>query len=714
MTFLSTLKNHVGLAATAALVLFFGITACDVGGPATGDPPTREEANNLTVAERIEEWSTLGYLEEQLRSAGLFEPLKNENNSYTVFATRLDGIDRSALESGQARLSNILQYHVVSGKELKVEDLSDGQTLETMSGEQLTVTTADTSTYVNGALIETEDITASNGFVHIVSRTLLENQSLTSRLDLEAQTGVIDSAIVKQGGIPSGGPYTLFAPINGGFGGLELSTLLNSSNILESLVQYHLVSGETLSGDLSDGQTIQTVDGASLDVTIEGDGTVLINNSEVETADLRTTNGVIHLIDRALLQNQSITDRTALTSNFSNFEAGLKQANLAGTLDGSGPFTVFGPQNGAFGSIDTDTLFSSQSPLQSVLEYHVVQGEYRSGDLSDGQTLTTVDGAELTVSIVDGTPVVNGYAIDEPDLIAGNGVMHGMNDVFLENQTVADRAALTAVSTTFENLLQQAGLYSTFDDPDQTYTVFAPADQAFAALNSNAAQALTAPRSENLLSKILKYHTVSGEAYSSTELASGQRLQTLQGSSVRTAAGSGSFQVNGIPAASPDLRSNNGVAHLIEEDLLLPAFDVVEKAFITGRTLLDKALFEANTRDDVKDANDITVFAPTNAAIENYLQSNYGTTSFSDLSALERDTIRQDLRFHVATEQVTATEFADGDSVETVEGSYINFSVDGNTVTLEGSATVQETDIEGTNGFVHGIDRVLVAPENRQ
>jgi len=707
--------TYAGLAAAVAVALFFGVTACDVGGPATGDPPTGEEANDLTVAERIEEWRSLEYLEERLRSAGLFETLNDEEASFTVFATRFGGIDRDALESDPSRASEVLQYHVVSGEELEVENLSDGQTLETVSGGQLTVSTADTSTFVNGARIQSQDIRASNGFVHIIGRTLLENQSLSSRLELEAFTGRIDSAIVEYGGIPSGGSYTVFAPTSGGFGRLELSTLLENDDILKPFVEYHLVPGETLSGDLSDGQTIQTVDGASLEVTVEDDGTTLINGTEILLPDLQTTNGVIHLTGEALLQNQSITNRSILTTNFSTVEEAVREANLASTLDGDGPFTVFAPQNGAFGPVDTETLFGSSSLLESVLKYHVVQGKaLRSSDLSDGQTLTTVEGATLNVSVSGGTPTVNGYPINRPDIVAGNGVVHGMGDVFLENQTIATRASLTSTSTSLENLLRESGLFSPLDDPDNTYTVFTPEDGAFAALDGNAVSALTAPRSENLLEKVLGYHVVPDAELRSAELQSGRRLQTMQGSNVRTAAGSGTFQVEGIPISEPDVEATNGVMHTIEEDVLVPPLDVVEQAFMTGRTLLDKALHETGIRQDVKSRNEVTVFAPSNEAINEYLDSTYETTSFDALTDSEKDEVRQNLKYHVVPDEVAAGEIADGDSVKTVEGSFLNFAVEGGTITLEGEATIQAANLQSTSGLVHGIDGVLVAPGNRQ
>jgi transforming growth factor-beta-induced protein len=699
---------------SVVLALIVGVTACDVGGPAAGDAPERGDAKSRTVAERIEEWGTLNGMEAQLRSAGLYETLNDEGSTFTVFATRLSDLsEESVAAADQSVLTDILQYHVIQGEELSSDDLSDGQTLETVSGDNLTVSTTDTTTSVNGAQILTKDVGATNGLVHVVERTLLANQSLSTRLALDGFTQTTQALIEENGGIPGDGPYTIFAPVDGGYGGFELETLASNSDFLSSFIGYHVVEGRLRASDLSSGQTIETQSGNELQVSVEDDGTVLVNGFEVVTTNLEATDGVVHRIDGALLQNQSVAGRTALATVYSNLEGGLDQVGLTGTLEGGGSFTVFAPQNGAFGGIDTDTLRSSDSFYRSVLEYHVVPGQVlESSDLSSGQALETVGGAELQVTEEGGTVRVNGYPVQEANIQASNGVIHGMGSIFLENQTVANRAVLTSVLTSLEDLLQRANLYGALNDPDGTFTVFAPADGAFAELNANAVSALTADRNRDLLRKILNYHVVGGEAFSGTELQEGRRLQTLQGSSIQTAAGSGGVQVNGIPVTQPDLQTSNGVVHLIEGDVLLPSLDAVEQSVMEGYTLLEQSLTETDLRQDVKDANEITVFAPTNAAFEEYLDSAFGASSLADLTQAQIQEVSENLQYHVATEEVGAAAIDDGDEIPTLEGSNLTFTVEGDAITV-GGASIQEANIQSTNGVIHQIDQVLVAPSNR-
>ncbi len=106
------------------------------------------------------------------------------------------------------------------------------------------------------------------------------------------------------------GPYTVFAPTNAAFEALPtgtLDTLLKPENVeqLKSILTYHVVSGEVLASDLSDGQEITTVQGGKLTVSIMGDMAYLVdakgNKVIVEQADVNASNGVVHVIGGVLL-----------------------------------------------------------------------------------------------------------------------------------------------------------------------------------------------------------------------------------------------------------------------------------------------------------------------------------------------------------------------------------------------------------------------------
>ena len=101
------------------------------------------------------------------------------------------------------------------------------------------------------------------------------------------------------------GPYTVFAPTDDAFAAVPAGTLddllADPKGALTDVLTYHVVPGKVMSTDLSDGMMADTVNGAQLTITINDDGTVMVNDATVTTADIETSNGVIHVIDTVLI-----------------------------------------------------------------------------------------------------------------------------------------------------------------------------------------------------------------------------------------------------------------------------------------------------------------------------------------------------------------------------------------------------------------------------
>lgn len=109
-------------------------------------------------------------------------------------------------------------------------------------------------------------------------------------------------------------------------------------------------------------------------------------------------------------------------------------AELVETLQGEGPYTVFAPTNDAFaalpdGTLDDLLLPENQDQLTEILTYHVVPQEAMAADLQDGQTLTTVQGDELQVSVDGDTVMINDATVTTADVDASNGVVHVIDGV---------------------------------------------------------------------------------------------------------------------------------------------------------------------------------------------------------------------------------------------------------------------------------------------
>lgn len=120
--------------------------------------------------------------------------------------------------------------------------------------------------------------------------------------------------------------------------------------------------------------------------------------------------------------------------NFSTLVKAVQAADLAGTLQQDGPFTVFAPTNEAFAMLPDDVVQFLLQPenkdlLVDVLTYHVVSGKVTSDQLETG----TVDslGGGLSIAVSGSSVIVNNASVIQPDVEASNGVIHAVNRVLI-------------------------------------------------------------------------------------------------------------------------------------------------------------------------------------------------------------------------------------------------------------------------------------------
>jgi len=123
--------------------------------------------------------------------------------------------------------------------------------------------------------------------------------------------------------------------------------------------------------------------------------------------------------------------------------------------------------------------------------------------------------------------------------------------------------------TTLISVLEATGLNSTLKDPGP-FTVFAPTDDAFAALDTDVLNWLLA--NPTALTEVLLYHVVSG-AFNSTELVALGSIQTLQGDNVSITEGA-SVMVDGANITVVDIECTNGIIHVIDAVMIPPAYRV--------------------------------------------------------------------------------------------------------------------------------------------
>jgi len=422
----------------------------------------------VDVVVNSEEHTTL---EAAVLAAGLAETLSGDG-PFTVFAPTdaafaalPEGTIDTLLADPTGDLTQILLNHVIGATVLS-SDLSDGQTATTLNGTDITVTISDNGVFINDAQVTVADITAENGVVHVIDAILLpppaKPASVVDVIVNSEDHTTLEAAVLAAGlaeTLSGDGPFTVFAPTDAAFAALPEGTidtlLADPTGDLTQILLYHVIGATVLSGDLSDGQTATTLNGADITVIINDNG-VFINDAQVTVADVETDNGVVHVIDAVLspppAKPASVVDVIVNSEDHTTLEAAVLAAGLAETLSGDGPFTVFAPTDAAFaalpeGTIDT-LLADPTGQLTQILLYHVVGATVLSSDLSDGQTATTLNGTDITVTINDDGVFINDAKVTVADVETDNGVVHVIDAVLLPTMVSiidVDNSALISV-----------------------------------------------------------------------------------------------------------------------------------------------------------------------------------------------------------------------------------------------------------------------------
>ncbi len=275
---------------------------------------------------------------------------------------------------------------------------------------------------------------------------------------------------------------------------------------------------------------------------------------------------------------KNIVELAVATPDLSTLVTAVTKAGLTETLSSPGPFTVFAPTNAAFDKLGTATiaaLLADKAALTKVLTYHVVPGKVLKADIPLGKSITTVQGATITINVVGSdvfiTDAQGGKSkIVTTDIMASNGVVHVIDTVIMPREpNIVELAVATPDLSTLVTAVKAAGLTETLSGPGP-FTVFAPTNAAFAKLpKADLDKLLADPKA---LANVLRYHVVSGKVLKA-DIPLGKAIKTVQG---------GSITINEVGAdvvitdalhrtskiTATDILASNGVVHLIDTVIL--------------------------------------------------------------------------------------------------------------------------------------------------
>ncbi|MAH99098.1 MAG: hypothetical protein CMA12_07145 [Euryarchaeota archaeon] len=184
--------------------------------------------------------------------------------------------------------------------------------------------------------------------------------------------------------------------------------------------------------------TVTMLNGDEATFTVAADGTVKIGEATVTLPDVPASNGVIHVIDKVLMPPVDLLDIPTTAANtgvHASLVTALTNANLVTALQADGPFTVFAPTDEAFAAAGIDlTTFDTDeeiATLADILTYHVYSGSVQSSAVTDGMTVTMLNGDEATFTVADGTVKIGEATVTQADVITANGIIHVIDKVLM-------------------------------------------------------------------------------------------------------------------------------------------------------------------------------------------------------------------------------------------------------------------------------------------
>jgi uncharacterized surface protein with fasciclin (FAS1) repeats len=649
---------------------------------------------------------------------------------FTVFAPTDQaftdaGIDLASLDTpeGKATLSDILLYHVVSG-EVPASAVTECLSATAVNGQPLSFT-VDGGVMVNDATVTLADVSTSNGVIHVIDKVLTPTDTPNDIPRTAQCTGLHDSLVagVIQAELlttlQGTGPFTVFAPTDQAFtdAGIDLASLDTAEGkaILSDILLYHVVAGNVPSTAVTECMSADAANGQPLSFTVNGG--VMVNDATVTLADVSTSNGVIHVIDKVLSPTDTPRDipRTAqCTGVHDSLVAGVIQAELLPTLQGDGPFTVFAPTDQAFADAGIDLAaldtVEGKAALTDILLYHVLAGEVPAANVTECLSATAVNGNPLSFTVGADGVMVNDATVTATDVPTSNGIIHVIDKVLTPTTTPNDiprTAQCTGIHNSLVAAVVQAELLETLQG-DGPFTLFAPTDQAFADAGIDLAS-LDTVEGKAALTDILLYHVVTGEVPSSavTECMS---ATTINGNPISFTVGDG-VMVNDASVTLADVGTSNGVIHVIDK-VLTPTStpnNIPRTAQCTTiHDSLVAAVVQAELLETLQGDGPFTLFAPTDQAFAD------AGIDLASLDTVEGKAVLSDiLLYHVVLGEVPSSAVTECMSATAVNGQTLAFTV-GDGVMVNG-ANVTLADVNTSNGVIHVIDKVLTptdAPNN--
>lgn len=315
------------------------------------------------------------------------------------------------------------------------------------------------------------------------------------------------------------GPFTVFAPSNEAFTSLSLKELsdLHPRDGSPSLMQYHVISGRlNISVARKKNQEFVTLyKGNKLRFNKYSFGVATVNCARIMKPDELATNGIVHVIDKVIRpvdMNSNIAQKIQDDERFSQFGMALLVSKLHKRLKNEKrSFTVLAPTNEAFAKLPQhvlDKIFTDADTAEKIMKRHIIKGVFCADAIVVAIGLRTVDADRMLFRCKRDGLSINQAKVVHPDIVTGNGVIHGIDTVLLPDSVKNLTELLTDMQLSgFLDLMEQAGLNVSIGGGN--VTLFAPTDRALKQLNPQYVAELK--QKPEKMAQLVQHHVVPGK-----------------------------------------------------------------------------------------------------------------------------------------------------------------------------------------------------------
>eukprot|EP01090_Pellita_catalonica_P014331 TRINITY_DN3627_c0_g1_i1.p1 TRINITY_DN3627_c0_g1~~TRINITY_DN3627_c0_g1_i1.p1 ORF type:complete len:614 (+),score=100.29 TRINITY_DN3627_c0_g1_i1:108-1949(+) len=492
---------------------------------------------------------------------------------------------------------------------------------------------------------------------------------------------------------------------------------LQARKDLKTFLQLHYSTAKILyASDIETGTSLHAASGGLLNFVVDDvDSTISVNGqANITVTNILGSNGVGYALNQVLTPGdfEFTLNKAMVGLNLTQTQASFDHIQWSDKLNGSKAYTIFAASNAAWKKYG---LFPDPSELRKLVPLIVVEGIRRTEDMTDGMLLDSLYEPDTIIGRMplritnDGTFFyVNDILITSADNMAGDGVIHIIDEV-LPVPPIMD-TLVNATNPIFDRTSEYfaaSGLQSKLALPK--ITVFFPINDAWAQLPHGAMDFLALPRGKSTLDHILLNHIIVDQMiYTTFVTTTPAEYTTLDGIKIEVVKENEDIIVDKVAKVVMATNNvySNGVVQFIDK-LLAPSdlhftMDMLMEGIGDSSTL--DALMISDLIGYVTNAtgNNYTIFAPSNAAWDNYKYTNKIMQNVDKLAIL--------LKAHIVPQHIDALE--SGTSYPTlVEGVEIE-AVTEHSIKIKNTNGDESTVFDwgpskASNGYVYGVSTVL-------